>query len=158
MTSDQIRAAPQYQDLTKSVPAVAPPPAAAPSAVGPTSRIDYMMSQVGTLPARRQRALDMVSFFVADVQTGFGPFVCGLSHHEKWTQVEIGFVLTLRTVLSPLSVTSYRRGVLVDTLRASAGGGMCPGCNYRGGAIAGGAAGTTPSIPCANRTVSRAAS
>jgi hypothetical protein len=35
MTSDQIRAAPQYQDPTKSVPVVAPPPAAAPSAVGP---------------------------------------------------------------------------------------------------------------------------
>jgi hypothetical protein len=37
------------------------------------------------------RALDLVNFFVADVQTGFGPFVAVYLTTHKWTQIEIGF-------------------------------------------------------------------
>ncbi|MDR3534198.1 MAG: MFS transporter [Rhodopila sp.] len=61
------------------------------------------------------RALDLVNFFVADVQTGFGPFVAVYLTTHKWTQVEIGFALTLGTVTSLIS--QLPAGVLVDSMR-----------------------------------------
>jgi len=77
-----------------------------------------------TLPSSH-RALDWVNFFVADVQTGFGPFVAVYLTTQKWTQVEIGFALTLGTVTS--MVSQLPAGVLVDSLRnkrAAASGGL----------------------------------
>ncbi|WP_428484206.1 MFS transporter [Rhodopila sp.] len=61
------------------------------------------------------RALDLVNFFVADVQTGFGPFVAVYLTTHKWTQVQIGFALTLGTVTS--LVSQLPAGVLVDAAR-----------------------------------------
>ena len=61
------------------------------------------------------RALDLVNFFVADVQTGFGPFVAVYLTTHKWTQIEIGFALTLGTVTSLIS--QLPAGVLVDSMR-----------------------------------------
>ncbi len=61
------------------------------------------------------RALDLVNFFVADVQTGFGPFVAVYLTTHKWTQVEIGFALTLGTMTS--LVSQLPAGVLVDSMR-----------------------------------------
>jgi MFS family permease len=61
------------------------------------------------------RALDLVNFFVADVQTGFGPFVAVYLTTHKWTQVEIGFALTLGTVTS--LVSQLPAGALVDAVR-----------------------------------------
>jgi MFS family permease len=61
------------------------------------------------------RALDLVNFFVADVQTGFGPFVAVYLTTHKWTQIEIGFALTLGTVTS--LVSQLPAGVLVDSMR-----------------------------------------
>jgi len=58
------------------------------------------------------RALDWVNFFVADVQTGFGPFVAVYLTTYKWTQVEIGFALTLGTMTSLLG--QLPAGALVD--------------------------------------------
>jgi hypothetical protein len=47
-------------------------------------------------PSRRSlRGLDWFVFFVADVQTGFGPFVAVYLTAQKWTQVDIGLVLTV---------------------------------------------------------------
>ncbi|HVQ73654.1 MAG TPA: MFS transporter, partial [Bradyrhizobium sp.] len=44
-------------------------------------------------PSREsQRGLDWFIFFLADVQTGFGPFIAVYLTTQKWTQVEIGFV------------------------------------------------------------------
>jgi MFS family permease len=60
------------------------------------------------------RALDLVNFFVADVQTGFGPFVAVYLTTHKWTQVEIGFALTLGTMTSLIS--QLPAGVLVDAM------------------------------------------
>src|SRR5262249_20426912 len=57
----------------------------------------------GHLQARGPRALDLLNFFVADVQTGFGPFVAVYLTTHKWTQVEIGFALTLGTTVAFLS-------------------------------------------------------
>src|ERR1700743_107078 len=61
------------------------------------------------------RALDLVNFFVADVQTGFGPFVAVYLTTHKWTQVEIGFALTLGTVVALIS--QIPAGALVDAMR-----------------------------------------
>jgi MFS family permease len=61
------------------------------------------------------RSLDLVNFFVADVQTGFGPFVAVYLTTHKWTQVEIGFALTLGTMTSLIS--QLPAGVLVDSMR-----------------------------------------
>jgi MFS family permease len=65
------------------------------------------------------RALDLVNFFVADVQTGFGPFVAVYLTAHKWTQVEIGFALTLGTVTSLIS--QLPAGALVDAVRSKRG-------------------------------------
>jgi MFS family permease len=63
----------------------------------------------------RDRALDLVNFFVADVQTGFGPFVAVYLTTHKWTQVEIGFALTLGTVTSLIG--QLPAGAMVDAIR-----------------------------------------
>jgi MFS family permease len=44
--------------------------------------------------------LDWFVFFVADVQTGFGPFVAVYLTTEKWTQVDIGLILTVGGLIS----------------------------------------------------------
>ena len=82
------------------------------------------MPRDGTLPARGPRALDLLNFFVADVQTGFGPFVAVYLTTHKWTQVEIGFALTLGTIVALIS--QIPAGALVDAMRnkrAAASGG-----------------------------------
>jgi MFS family permease len=83
------------------------------------------MPRDGTLAARGQRALDLLNFFVADVQTGFGPFIAVYLTTNKWTQVQIGFVLTLGTVVSLIS--QIPAGALVDALhnkRVAVGGAL----------------------------------
>jgi MFS family permease len=52
-------------------------------------------------PASKQslRGLDWVNFFIADVQTGFGPFLAVYLTSHAWTQVEIGFVLTVGGII-----------------------------------------------------------
>jgi MFS family permease len=64
---------------------------------------------------RGHRALDLVNFFVADAQTGFGPFVSVYLTTHKWTQVDIGFILTLGTVTS--LVSQLPAGAVVDAAR-----------------------------------------
>jgi len=64
---------------------------------------------------RNPRALDLLNFFVADVQTGFGPFVAVYLTTHKWTQVQIGFVLTLGTIVA--LVSQIPAGALVDAAR-----------------------------------------
>nr|MBA3493069.1 MFS transporter [Gammaproteobacteria bacterium] len=46
-------------------------------------------------PSRRsQRGLDWFAFFLADVQTGWGPFVAAYLTSVAWTQLDIGLILT----------------------------------------------------------------
>src|SRR4051794_14275173 len=83
------------------------------------------MPRDGILPARGPRALDLLNFFVADVQTGFGPFIAVYLTTHKWTQVQIGFALTLSTVVALIS--QLPAGALVDAMRnkrAAAGGAL----------------------------------
>lgn len=46
------------------------------------------------------RGLDGLTFFVANLQTGFGPFVSVYLTSERWTQTDIGLVLTLGGLVS----------------------------------------------------------
>src|SRR5256885_15374082 len=47
-----------------------------------------------------QRGLDWFTFFVADLQTGFGPFLSVYLTTQKWTQVDIGLVLSISSIAS----------------------------------------------------------
>lgn len=73
------------------------------------------MSGTGRARARSLRALDLLNFFIADVQTGFGPFLSVYLTTQKWTQGEIGLALSLSTVVS--LVLQVPAGALVDEVR-----------------------------------------
>lgn len=50
-------------------------------------------------PARRSRhGLDWLSFFIADVQTGFGPFIAVYLATNAWSPGEIGLVLSIGSI------------------------------------------------------------
>jgi predicted MFS family arabinose efflux permease len=65
---------------------------------------------------RSSRALDWFIFFIADVQTGFGPFVSVYLTTQKWTQIDIGLVLSVAGVVA--LVAQVPGGVLVDAARS----------------------------------------
>jgi MFS family permease len=68
-------------------------------------------------PSRESlRGLDWFIFFLADVQTGFGPFVAVYLTTQKWTQVEIGFVLSIGGVVALIG--QVPGGALVDAARS----------------------------------------
>ena len=63
-----------------------------------------------------QRGLDWFVFFLADVQTGFGPFIAVYLTTQKWTQVEIGFVLSIGGIVGLLG--QMPGGAIVDAARS----------------------------------------
>lgn len=65
---------------------------------------------------RPNRALDWFVFFVADIQTGFGPFVAVFLTSQKWTQVDIGLVLTVSGIVS--LVGQIPLGAVVDSVKS----------------------------------------
>ncbi len=64
--------------------------------------------------ARSQRGLDLLNFFVADVQTGFGPFIAVYLTTRHWTELQIGAVLSLGTMVAMAS--QLPAGALVDAM------------------------------------------
>ena len=73
--------------------------------------------EVAPTPSRQSlRGLDWFVFFLADVQTGFGPFVAVYLTTQKWTQVEIGFVLSIGGVVALIG--QMPGGVIVDAARS----------------------------------------
>jgi MFS family permease len=62
------------------------------------------------------RGLDWFIFFVADVQTGFGPFVSVYLTTQRWTQFDIGLVLSAAGFVSLLG--QMPGGALVDAARS----------------------------------------
>jgi MFS family permease len=64
---------------------------------------------------RSSQGLDWLNFFVANVQTGFGPFIAVYLTEHRWTTAEIGFALTIGTICS--LVSQMPAGALVDRLR-----------------------------------------
>ncbi len=65
---------------------------------------------------RSRRGLDWLVFFVADIQTGFGAFVAVFLTSQKWTQVDIGLVLTVSGLVSLIGQIPL--GALVDAARS----------------------------------------
>jgi MFS family permease len=62
------------------------------------------------------RGLDWFIFFLADVQTGFGPFVAVYLTSQKWTQVDIGLVLSMSGIIALIG--QMPGGALVDAARS----------------------------------------
>ncbi|MGO8911541.1 MAG: MFS transporter [Bradyrhizobium sp.] len=68
-------------------------------------------------PSRESlRGLDWFIFFLADVQTGFGPFIAVYLTTQKWTQAEIGFVLSIGGVVALIG--QMPGGAIVDFARS----------------------------------------
>lgn len=65
---------------------------------------------------RSQHGLDWFIFFLADVQTGFGPFIAVYLTTEKWTQAQIGLVLSIGSVIGLLG--QMPGGAIVDAARS----------------------------------------
>lgn len=72
--------------------------------------------RAGPPSARSLRGLDWFIFFVADVQTGFGPFVSVYLTTQRWTQVDIGLALSAAGFVS--LVGQMPGGALVDAARS----------------------------------------
>lgn len=70
-----------------------------------------------TDPAGRAaaRGLDWFNLFVANVQTGFGPFIAVYLSGQRWTQTAIGLALSIGTISSMAS--QVPAGALVDAMR-----------------------------------------
>src|SRR3982751_3456636 len=90
------------QDPSKASPATAKEPAQDEPPGGPTRR--------------SLRGLDWFVFFVADVQTGFGPFIAVYLTTQKWTQVDIGLVLTAAGLVALAG--QIPGGATVDAVRS----------------------------------------
>src|ERR1700691_539713 len=61
------------------------------------------------------RGLDWFNMFVANIQTGFGPFIAVYLISQSWTQTAIGVALSVGTVSSMAS--QVPAGALVDAIR-----------------------------------------
>jgi MFS family permease len=60
------------------------------------------------------RGLDWFAFFVADIQTGWGPFVATYLTSVAWTQFDIGLILTIGTITG--LALQIPAGALVDRM------------------------------------------
>ena len=75
------------------------------------------MDKATAAPSRQsQRGLDWFIFFLADVQTGFGPFIAVYLTTEKWTQAQIGLVLSIGGVVGLIG--QMPGGAIVDAARS----------------------------------------
>jgi MFS family permease len=75
-----------------------------------------MQTRVTGPSQRSLRGLDWFVFFVADVQTGFGPFVAVYLTEHKWTQIDIGLVLSVAGITALIG--QMPGGALIDAVRA----------------------------------------
>ncbi len=66
--------------------------------------------------SRSQRGLDWFIFFLADLQTGFGPFVVVYLTTQKWTLTEIGLVLSIGGVVGLIG--QMPGGAIIDAARS----------------------------------------
>ncbi len=67
---------------------------------------------------RTLRGLDWLFFFVADLQTGFGPFIAVYLTQQRWTQAQLGLALGVGSASAMLA--QVPAGMLVDALRGKA--------------------------------------
>ncbi len=64
---------------------------------------------------RRGLGLDLLNFFVANLQTAFGPFIAVYLTGEHWTEGQIGVALSIGTASA--MVSQVPAGLLVDAMR-----------------------------------------
>jgi MFS family permease len=62
-----------------------------------------------------ERGLDVLNLFVANIQTGFGPFIVVYLTTRGWTQTAIGIALSIGTIVAMLS--QVPAGAVVDAVR-----------------------------------------
>jgi hypothetical protein len=62
------------------------------------------------------RGLDWFTFFLGDIQTGFGPFISVYLVTQNWTQTDIGLILTLGGLVGLLC--QIPGGALIDWVRS----------------------------------------
>ncbi|WP_316231337.1 MFS transporter [Bradyrhizobium sp. SZCCHNR1051] len=68
-------------------------------------------------PSRQSlRGLDWFIFFLADVQTGFGPFIAVYLTTQKWTQAQIGLVLSIGGIVGLIG--QMPGGAIIDAARS----------------------------------------
>jgi MFS family permease len=68
-------------------------------------------------PSQRSlRGLDWFIFFLADVQTGFGPFIAVYLTTQKWTQAQIGLVLSIGGVIGLIG--QMPGGAIIDAAKS----------------------------------------
>jgi predicted MFS family arabinose efflux permease len=90
--------------------------------IGYTRRKDPVAPAAAASEARHgpslssSRGLDWFVFFLADVQTGFGPFIAVYLTTQKWTQAEIGLLLSVNGLVALLG--QMPGGALVDWARS----------------------------------------
>src|SRR5215469_15301541 len=72
--------------------------------------------QAAASAARGFPGLDWLNFFVANFQTGFGPFISVYLTSAGWTQGAIGAALSTGTIAS--MVSQVPAGALVDAMRS----------------------------------------
>ncbi len=66
---------------------------------------------------RVRAGLDWFTFFLADIQTGFGPFVAIYLTAHQWSQFDIGLVLTAGGLVA--LACQMPSGALVDAVRSA---------------------------------------
>jgi len=69
------------------------------------------MNSTGSMRAA-ERGLDVLNLFVANVQTGFGPFIAVYLTTRGWTQTSIGLALSVGTIAA--MVSQIPAGAVVD--------------------------------------------
>lgn len=82
-----------------------------------TKKTEAIESEALPHPSPRSlRGLDWFTFFVADVQTGFGPFISVYLTGHKWSQTDIGVILAAGSFATLLG--QVPGGALVDAVRS----------------------------------------
>lgn len=79
---------------------------------------DARRSFARVTPTSAGRGLDWFNFFVANVQTGFGPFIAVYLTTQGWTETRIGLALSVGTLTAMAS--QVPAGALVDAIRSKA--------------------------------------
>jgi MFS family permease len=74
-------------------------------------------ASAGSARSGSARGLDWFTFFLADIQTGFGPFVAIYLTAHEWAQLDIGLVLTAGGLVALAG--QMPGGALVDAIRSA---------------------------------------
>jgi MFS family permease len=106
-----MQSAAEFNRPATTIAGIPPPPAANQDA--PSGRIT---AAGGGAPAPESagKALDWFNLFVANIQTGFGPFIAVYLTAQSWTQTSIGLALSIGTVAAMAS--QVPAGALVDAM------------------------------------------